>query len=422
MFGASNIEFLKTLTAELVPALGCTEPIAIAYAAAAARDVLGEFPEQIRIACSGDIVKNAKSVEVPNSGGLFGIDAAAVLGVVGGKAELKLEVLSRITPEAAEQASKLLKQGIFSGRLQTDLEGIYIEAAVRAGNHTASVTIINRHTLITRVVRDGKVLYEKNPVTEEEEVDWSLWSIERIVDYAQTVPVAEIKPVLDRQIHMNSTIADAGLTDDYGAGVGRSIIEIYGENVQSLAKARAAAGSDARMSGCSLPVVINSGSGNQGMTVSLPVIEYAKHFAASDEQLYRALVISNLVSIYVKHHIGRLSAFCGAVTAASGTGAAITYLAGGSYEQICGTLVNTLANVGGILCDGAKPSCAAKIASSVDSCILAHQLSMNGKVFKSGEGLVKDNIETTLDSIGYVGSVGMKITDEEILRVMTADD
>ena len=418
-------ELIDLLYSELVPALGCTEPIAIAYAAAKARQVLGMMPEHIDIRCSGNIIKNVKGVLVPNSGGMKGVGAAAVLGVVGGNADLALEVLSSVTEEHIEETKKLLGEGFFSCQLQENVANLYIVATVNAGGHTASVTIVNRHTMIAEMTKDGQIIYQLSQYADmqkekEQSKPWTL-TMEGIVDFANTVDLAEVKPLLDSQIEMNSAIAKEGLSNVYGAQVGKTLLDCYPEDVRTRARAYAAAGSDARMGGCSLPVVINSGSGNQGMTVSLPVLQYADKWGISDEKIYRALLISNLTAIHLKHYIGSLSAFCGAVTAACAAGCAITYMAGGTFEQICNTIINTLANVGGIVCDGAKASCAAKIASAVDAAILGHQMSMLGRSFSGGDGIIQDNIEDTIKSIGYVGRVGMKETDIEILHIMMDD-
>jgi len=418
-------ELIDLLYSELVPALGCTEPIAIAYAAAKARQVLGQMPEHIDIRCSGNIIKNVKGVLVPNSGGMKGVGAAAVLGVVGGNADLALEVLSSVTDEHIAETRKLLDEGFFSCQLQENVANLYIVATVNAGGHTASVTIVNRHTMIAEMTRDGHIIYQLSQYADmqkekEKSKPWTL-TMEGIVEFANTADLAEVKPLLDSQIEMNSAIAREGLSNTYGAQVGKTLLDCYPEDVRTRARAYAAAGSDARMGGCSLPVVINSGSGNQGMTVSLPVLQYADKWGISEEKTYRALLISNLTAIHLKHYIGSLSAFCGAVTAACAAGCAITYLAGGTFEQICNTIINTLANVGGIVCDGAKASCAAKIASAVDAAILGHQMSMLGRSFSGGDGIIQDNIEDTIKSIGYVGRVGMKETDIEILHIMMDD-
>lgn len=411
--------FLAILKKELIPALGCTEPIAIAYATAKARDVLGEMPERIEIICSGNIVKNVKGVAVPNAGGLKGIDVAAVLGAVGGDADSELEVLEHVTPEHIEKTKALIANGVFSCTLQEGAANLYIVARVFGNGHSASVTIVNKHTNITEISRDKEVLYcSCQQDTAKENVDYTELTVENILNFAETVNVELVKPILDHQIACNTAIAQAGLNEAYGAQVGRTLLDTYGSDIKVRARAMAAAGSDARMSGCALPVVINSGSGNQGMTVSLPVLEYAKELGVSEDKLYRALLISNFMAMHIKHGIGSLSAFCGAVSAACGSGAAITYLHGGTHEQIANTIINTLANVGGIVCDGAKASCAAKIAASIEAAIMAHHMSMNGRGFQAGDGLVLENVEDTIKSVAYMGRVGMKQTDVEILKVM----
>jgi L-cysteine desulfidase len=412
--------YINILKHELVPALGCTEPIAIAYAAAKARAVLGCFPEKISMRCSGNIIKNVKGVTVPNSGGMKGIDVAAILGVVGGDADRELEVLESITPEHIEKTKELVKSGFCSCELEENVENLHIVARVMTEDHYAEVTIINRHTYITKIEKDGEVLFENmsEETYKEHVIDKSLLNVRDILEFADTVDIEDVKEILDRQIEMNSAISDEGLSGEYGAQVGKTLLEVYGNDVRTRARARAAAGSDARMGGCSMPVVINSGSGNQGMTVSLPVIEYAKELGVSREKLYRALIVSNLVAIHQKKYIGSLSAYCGAVSAACGSGAAITYLYGGNYEKISYTIINTLANVGGIVCDGAKSSCAAKIASSVEAAIMAHHLSSKKHSFQPGEGIVQEDLEDTIKSMGYIGRVGMKITDTEILNIM----
>ena len=411
--------YVKILKNELVPALGCTEPIAIAYAAAKAREVLGEMPESIELCCSGNIIKNVKGVKVPNSNGLKGIDVAATLGVVGGCAERELEVLEDVTEADIEKTKELVQQGFCTCTLKEGVENLYIVAKVIAGEHSAEVTIVNRHTLISRIVKDGEILYQIAAHEDSPEyVDKSVLNVKDILEFADTVKIEDVKEILDRQITMNSAISDEGLRHAYGAQVGRPLLNEYGDDVKIRARAHAAAGSDARMSGCSLPVVINSGSGNQGMTVSLPVIEFAKEWNVSQEKLYRALVVSNLIAIHQKYYIGSLSAYCGAVSAACGAGAGITYMYGGTYQQVSLTIINTLGNVGGIVCDGAKPSCAAKIASSVDAALMAFQLSIQNKSFLPGEGIIKDDIEETIKSMGYIGRVGMRATDTEILNVM----
>lgn len=412
--------FVKILHNELVPALGCTEPIAIAYASAKARDILGKMPDSISICCSGNIIKNVQGVTVPNSNGLKGVDAAAILGVVGGNSSKELEVLENITQNDIIKTKELLKQDFCKCDLQDDVENLYIKAKVKYKNEYAVVTIINRHTLITEIEKNGEILYS-HEVSENSKdyVDKSELNVSSILKFASIVDIKDIYAPISRQIEYNCAISEEGLKNDYGARVGKTLLEVYDEkDVKTLARARASSGSDARMGGSSMPVVINSGSGNQGMTVSLPVITFAEHLGVSEEKMYRALVISNLISIHQKKYIGSLSAYCGAVSAACGAGVAITYLHGGDEEQMGLTIINTLGNVGGIICDGAKSSCAAKISSSVEAAIMGYYMSVNKDSFKAGEGIIKQDIEDTIKSIGYVGRVGMKITDTEILNIM----
>ena len=419
MDSALYANYLNILKQELVPALGCTEPIAIAYAAAKARQVLGEFPEHVEMHLSGNIIKNVKGVTVPNSGGLKGIDVAAVLGIVGGNADRALEVLSEVTPEDIARTRKLIAQKVCSCTLVEGVDNLFITAIVTSGEHTASVTIEHQHTNITRIEKDGEVILDnpyQSAVTAT--VDKSLLTVKDILDFADQVRMVDIQPTIDRQIKMNSAIAQEGLDNNYGAQIGKTLMHVWGKGVTTRACARAAAGSDARMGGCSMPVVINSGSGNQGMTVSLPVIVFADEWEVSHEKLCRSLVVSNLIAIHQKYYIGSLSAYCGAVSAACGAGAGITYMYGGTYQQVSLTIINTLGNVGGIVCDGAKPSCAAKIASSVDAALMAFQLSIQNKSFLPGEGIIKNDIEETIKSMGYIGRVGMRATDTEILNVM----
>ena len=411
--------YVNILEKELVPALGCTEPIAVAYAGAVAAEALGRFPERIFVASSGNIIKNVKGVIVPNSGGQKGIEAAAVLGALAGDPARKLEVLSGVTPADVEKTRELVRAGLCSVDMLPGVENLHIIVTVEAGADGVTVEIAEEHTNIVSIMKNGEYLqggpYSAQPTGD---VYTGFMSLDGIIEFAENCDLADVRAVLDRQIECNSRIADEGLAHDYGAAVGRTLLRHYGSDVRNRAKARAAAGSDARMDGCELPVVINSGSGNQGMTVSLPVIEYAKELGASQDELYRALVISNLVSIHLKSGIGKLSAFCGAVSAACGSGAAITYLNGGSRKQIEGTITNTVANVSGMVCDGAKASCAAKIASSVDAAIMAHIMAMDGQVFAPGDGIVMNSPEDTIHSVGRMARLGMRQTDEEVIRIM----
>lgn len=412
--------YLVILKEELVPALGCTEPIALAYATSKAREVLGEFPDHMEIRCSGNIIKNIKGVTVPNSGGLKGIDAAAILGVTGGDPSRKLEVLESITPENIKRTHELLEENFCECFLEEGVENLYICARLTKGSHSAEVTIVDKHTRITRITKDDEVVFELQEDKSNSQVqgDKSLLNVKDILRFADEVDIDEIRDVIGRQIQMNKAISDEGLKNRYGAEVGRTLLNIYGDDIKVRARARAAAGSDARMNGCSMPVVINSGSGNQGMTCSLPVVEFAESLNMPEEKMYRALVVSNLISIHQKKFIGSLSAYCGAVSAACGAGAAITYLYDGDYQKISKTITNTIANVGGIVCDGAKSSCAAKIASAVEAAIMAHFLGEENLCFHPGDGIVKNNVEETIRNVGYIGKVGMKSTDVTILNLM----
>lgn len=412
--------YLEILRQELVPALGCTEPIAIAYASAKARQLLGEFPDSIEMKLSGNIIKNVKGVTVPNSGGLKGINVAAVLGLVGGSADKELEVLEEITADHITKAKELVSRGICSCTLAEDVPNLYISARAVKGSHYAEIVIADQHTNIIKMEKNGEVLLQRRSHTAKPDtpVDKSKLTVKDILDFADQVKIEDIAELIGRQIRLNTAIAQEGLDNNYGAQIGKTLMHVWGKSATTRACARAAAGSDARMGGCSMPVVINSGSGNQGITVSLPVIVYAEEWEVSKEKLYRSLVVSNLIAIHQKYYIGSLSAYCGAVSAACGAGAGITYMYGGSYQQVSLTIINTLGNVGGIVCDGAKPSCAAKIASSVDAALMAFHLSIQNKSFLPGEGIIKGDVEETIKSMGYIGRVGMKATDTEILNVM----
>lgn len=412
--------YVRILESELVPALGCTEPIALAYASAKAREVLGEFPEHLSVLCSGNIIKNVKGVKVPNSNGMKGVEAAAVLGLTGGDAAQALEVLETVSETDIEKTRQLLREGFCDCILKEGVANLYIEARATGIGGEAVVVIEDEHTNITRIEKNGAILFEqeKKEAAEEEEPDKTLLNLADILVFADEVDIEDVRKVLDRQVRYNTKIAEEGLNNPWGAQVGRVVLEEFGDDVKWRAVAKAAAGSDARMSGCSLPVIINSGSGNQGMTCSLPVIEYGREMGKTEEEVFRALCVSNLVALNQKKYIGSLSAYCGAVCAAAGAGAGITYLCGGTLEQIENTVVNAIADAGGIVCDGAKPSCAAKIATSLQAAILSHKMAMRGLTFSRGEGLVMDCPEDTIKAVGYVGRAGMKQTDVEILNLM----
>lgn len=412
--------YKEVLKQELVPALGCTEPIAIAYAAAKAKSVLESEPQKIVARCSGNIIKNVKGVVVPTTIDMKGIETAAIVGAFAGNADKELEVLTDVTLEDLKKVKQLLKEKICSVELVEGVANLYIDIEVFAGKNSAQVIISDSHTNIVKIVKNGEVLFEKSQDKKNSQsaIDRSFMSIRGIYDYITSVDTASLSDILDRQIKLNSEISKEGLENDYGANVGKTLLSVYGDTVENTAKARAAAASDARMSGCVLPVVINSGSGNQGITVTMPVLAYAERLNVSKETLYRALALSNLIAIHIKTRIGKLSAFCGAVSASCGSGAAIAYLNGESFEIICDTIINTLGNVAGIVCDGAKPSCAAKIASSVDAAIMGYHMAKRGNVFKNGEGIIKEDIEKTVISVCRMAKEGMKDTDVEILKIM----
>ena len=412
--------YVKILEEELVPAMGCTEPIAVAYAAAPARKALGEMPQSVEVHVSANIIKNVKSVVVPHTGGLRGIGAAVAAGIVAGDADRELEVLSAVTEEQVEAMAAYLKDTPISIAASDNGYIFDIQIRANAGEHTAFVQIAGSHTNVIRVEKDDVVLrsLEYTEGGQAEKTDRSLLNVEQIIEFADCVDIEDVKAVLDRQIDFNTTIAEEGLSGKWGANIGRVLLNAYGNDVANRAKATAAAGSDARMSGCEKPVVINSGSGNQGMTASLPVIVYAKELNTTREQLYRALVVSNLVTIHLKTGIGRLSAYCGATSAGCGAGAGITYLYGGKANEISHTIVNAVAINSGMVCDGAKASCAAKIASAVEAGLLGMQMQMQGEQFYGGDGIVVKGVENTIRNVGRLARYGMAETDKEIINMM----
>ena len=413
--------YLEILNKELVPAMGCTEPIAVAYCAAKAREALGCLPDRVELEVSGNIIKNVKSVVVPNTGGMRGMAAAAAIGIVAGDADKELEVVSQVTPEQIRQLKDYMQQAeITMKQADSDLL-LDIGVRVSKGGDWAKVRIINHHTGIALIEKNGEVLFRAKPEDPAQEagVDYDLLTIEQIYDFAQSLDIEDVRELFDRQLRCNSAISQEGLRGDYGANVGRTILKTQPDNVRTRARAKAAAGSDARMNGCELPVVINSGSGNQGITVSLPVLEYAQELGATEEQLYRALAISNLTAVHLKSGIGRLSAYCGAISAGVSAGAAICYLQGGDLRSVSHTIVNALAISSGIICDGAKASCAAKISVAVDAGIFGYEMFQNGQQFYSGDGIVTKGVENTIRNVAVLGKEGMYETDKTILSIMT---
>lgn len=413
--------YLAILNEELVTALGCTEPIAIAYAAATARNILGADPDSAEIECSGNIVKNAMGVVVPNAGGLKGIQASVIAGLIGGVAELELEVLSKVTSEDIAKIRTLVDSGYCKVKqIESDAQ-LNIIVHVAKNDDQVSVEIKHAHTNIYRIVKNGRVLFE-NTLDHGSYLgsmtDRSGLTVKDILEFAETVDLKDVKELIEKQIKYNMAIAEEGLKENYGVRIGKTLLGGMSNNVWTKVKAYTAAASEARMSGSIMPVVTNSGSGNQGITASVPIIVYARETKAGHEQLIRALVLSNLLTVHQKTKIGRLSAFCGAVSAACAAGAGITYLSGGGIDHICNTIVNTLANTPGIICDGAKPSCAAKIATSLDASTMAHLLSCQGTSYEAGSGIIKRDIEKTIAMVGSMAANGMGSTDHEILRIM----
>ena len=412
--------YLKILEEELIPAMGCTEPIALALAAAKAREALGALPERCRVEVSGNLIKNVKAVTVPNTGGLKGIDAAAAAGIVAGKAELALQVLSQVTEEEIAQMRRFLDRCPVEVIPYQGDRVFYIRICVEGQGHRAECEILDFHTNITEISRDGEILFQGGSREgKREETDRSCLSIQEIVDFADCLDPKDVEALFRRQIDCNTAISQEGLTGKWGAAVGKMLLEVYGDEVSVRARAAAAAGADARMSGCELPVIIVSGSGNQGMTTSLPVIEYAREMGATEEALFRALAVANLVTIRQKRVIGRLSAFCGVVSAGCAAAAGIAYLEGGRFDVIAHTIANTLGICSGMVCDGAKPSCAAKIAAAVDAGLMGYHMYLNGgHEFVGGEGIIQKGVENTIDSVGRLARQGMRRADQEILDIM----
>jgi L-cysteine desulfidase len=440
-------EYLSILKEELIPAMGCTEPIALAYAAAVARKILGKEPEHILASCSGNMIKNVRCVTIPNSGGMTGIETACVLGAIAGDPDAKMEVLESVKEADRVHGKKLLAEKICEVEyLDSDIP-LHFIIEVFAGEDKVSVEVQNTHTNIVLVKKNEKILFEKNSeqdkkeknpgerekieaageaegelstdrYKESEHADRSCLSLEEIKNFADQISIEKIRPFCENQIRCNMDIAYEGISGNYGLGIGRVIRESYADGLVTRMKAYAAAASEARMDGCDMPVIINSGSGNQGIASSVPIIVYAREQNIPSEKLYRALIFSSLLTIYQKEFIGKLSAFCGGVSASCASGAAITYISGGSLKQIKATIDNTLANIPGIICDGAKISCAAKIASCLDAAMMAHYLAMKDKEYEAYTGILKEDAGETISCVGYIGKVGMHETDKEIIKMM----
>ena len=414
--------YTNILKEELIPAMGCTEPIAIAYAASIISHALGAYPNEVKIGLSGNIIKNVKSVIVPKTGGMHGINSAVCAGIISASPHKKLEVLSGILPEDVSKIRDFQNSAsieIYEIDSSSPFE-IYIEGFL--GSQSASAHLLKRHTNLVEAYLNGEdvTLRYQSPddIVEKEATDRSSLNVEEILEFAETVNLDELSPILEKQIEYNMAIAKEGISGDFGASIGRTLYLNRGEDVRVLARALAAAGSDARMNGCELPVCIISGSGNQGITASVPLCVYAEKLGSTKEDLLRALIVSDLVTIHQKTGIGCLSAYCGAISAGVGAGCGICYLHGGRYYEIAHTLVNAVAILSGTICDGAKSSCAAKISMAVEAGIMGYEMAKSGHQFYSGEGIVTKGVEKTIKNVGRLASVGMSGTDKEIIKIM----
>lgn len=415
--------YVQVLREELVPAMGCTEPIAVAYGAAKAREVLGKLPDKVLVEASGNIIKNVKSVVVPNTGGLHGIEASAAAGIVAGKADLVLEVISQVTEEEKEAIRAYMADHEIKVRPAESDIVFDIILTLWAGEDHVKLRISDFHTNIVYIEKNGEVLLESGhscaETPTESMTDRSFMSVEGILEFVETMNVDDVREMVERQINYNYAIAEEGIRGDWGANIGSVLLKHNGGDVATRARAMAAAGSDARMSGCELPVIIASGSGNQGITASVPVIVFAKDMGVDHDTMVRAVTLSDLLTIHLKTGIGRLSAYCGAASAGCAAGAAIAWLHGGKRDEIAHTLVNSLATISGMVCDGAKPSCAAKIALAVETGLLGYHMYQDGQQFYSGDGIVTKGVENTIRNVGRLAHDGMRETDKEIIRIMT---
>jgi L-cysteine desulfidase len=414
----NEVLFLSILGEELIPAMGCTEPIALAYAAAKAREHMSFEPDRIVARCSGNMIKNVRCVAIPNSNGMIGIEAAVALGAFGGNAELGMEVLEAVTANDRKKVSDFITDGKCVVEYLVSDVPLHFVLELTCGDETVTIEVQHSHMNITSISKNSEIIFSRAADNETHVTDRSILNIESIKEFTDNIEIEKIKKIFDRQIRYNMDIAYEGISGNYGLGIGRMIRSCYADGVVTRMKAYAAAASEARMSGCDMPVIINSGSGNQGIASSVPVIVYARENDIPQERLYRALAFSALLTIHQKDHIGKLSAFCGAVSASCAACAAITYMLGGNIKQIKATIDNTLANIPGIICDGAKISCAAKIASSIDAAMMAHFLAMQDKGYDAFTGILKEEAEETISCVGYIGKIGMRETDREIVKLM----
>jgi len=412
-------DFIDILKEELIPAMGCTEPIALAFASAKGRAYLGAFPERIVAKCSGNIIKNVRCVRIPNSGGMTGIEAACALGAIAGDAERHMEVLEAVTAEGLERTVAFLSGGGCTVEYLESAIPLHFIIELYSGADCVSVEVRYSHTNIVKIAKNDEILFMTEDLREETEVaDRSGLSIENIFNFAEGVELELILPFTQKQIECNMAIAERGMKGDFGIGIGKAIQEVYAKSTFTNIRAYSAAASEARMDGCDMPVIITSGSGNQGITSTVPIVVYAREKGVPEDRMHRSIIFSSLLTIYQKEYIGKLSAFCGAVSAACAAGAAITFMVGGSLAQIKDTIDNTLADIPGIICDGAKASCAVKISSALDAALFAHSLAMQGKAYEANTGILMAETGKTISSVGHIGRVGMQPTDQEIVKLM----
>lgn len=412
-------EYYQILQEELIPALGCTEPIAVAYGGAKAKEVLGDYPDKILVRCSGSLLKNIKCVSVPTTR-FHGVEPSVIAGMIAGDSSLEMEVLANLDEHDIAEVEKWMQKKICTVKLLDSPLNLHFIVRFEKQDQSVEIEIQNLHTNVTKITKNNQVIYQaESDLLKYYGVlsDRSFMSVDSILDFIKTANLQDLKTIMSPQVKLNMAIAQEGFEKDYGVSIGNIILS-QETSLFSKMKAYAASASEARMCGSLYPVITNSGSGNQGITSSVPIIVFAQEKGIEDDLLYRALALSNLLTIYQKNFIGRLSAFCGAISASSGTGAALTYLAGGSDEQIKMTLQNALADASGIFCDGAKASCAAKIASSLDSAFIGHRLALHDKVYPPHSGILGKNADETIRMIGRIANEGMQNTNEVILKMM----
>lgn len=412
--------YTSILKSELIVAMGCTEPIALSLGAAKLKEILGNIPSHIDAFICGNIIKNAKSVTVPNTNGLKGIEAAIVAGLVAGNPDLELEILSKLTPNDIIKITELMTKNIVNINLATSCKSLYIKLVGKYEENEVEVILEDFHNNITKIRKNNKIIFTKKDILEQKQQEYSYLNVHDIIDFANNCDLTELRPYLKRQLNYNYAIAIEGMTGKYGASIGKILLE-QATSIKDKAKAYTASASDARMAGCDMPVVIISGSGNQGITTSVPLVVYAKENNIGEEKLLRSLIVSDLIALEEKKDIGRLSAFCGAISAGAAAAAGITYMLGGSLEAVAHTIVNALAISSGVICDGAKSSCAGKIVLGLEAGFIGYNMYLHHKEFKAGEGIITKGVDNTIKNVGRLASKGMKETDKEILDIMLED-